>query len=94
MFQLLQKLVVFALLLGFDAFGLVLEFHSVVFLHFLNGLLLVLLQVLQLPVIVFLLGLEKQAHCELHCLLKVRNRVCVRERERLTFISWSKRLSI
>lgn len=53
----------FALLLRFDAFGLFLEFHSVVFLHFLNGLLLVLLQVLQLHVVVFLLGLEKQARC-------------------------------
>lgn len=61
--HLLLELVVVAFLFGADAFGLVPEPHSVVRLHLLNGLLLVLLQSLQLRVVVLLLrlgGAEKE----------------------------------
>lgn len=60
MLQLILELVMVALLLGLDAFGLILELHGVVLLHLLNGLLLLLLQVFQLHVVVLLLGLATQ----------------------------------
>lgn len=60
MLQLILELVIVALLLGLDAFGLILELHGVVLLHLLNGLLLLLLQVFQLHVVVLLLGLATQ----------------------------------
>ena len=65
--HLFQEAVVGAVLLGAHALGLIAEADGVVPFHPLDGLLLVLLQVLQLRVIVLLLRLQEHNKCFYVC---------------------------